>query len=908
MQLKLRYNEHSKRPLAGAFLQGASPAGWFRELDTWKVDLNGLRCYVLPQGIHDDSGSGLFVIFGTQQPPAALVRYPYGRMTDKLYLPVQADLWPVTGADELKALLLWDIQVFHPNIGLVGFESKDEVKLTDFVHLSAPRPSDWSFAHPGLTPAPVLQQIGLKVEDEPESVMEAIKEDVGSKSLDQIPSADPDETALQKYGKQATNWLAQLGLYMLLLLALIGKIIFAPLSWFFSGAFPRSGSSGGLLHKIEQWVGQKLADIEKQRDTELKRLMDLFDKNSDEALQYAIPLSSPYLNRGSAPQSGKLTRRQTQFNLRNLGGGRRVDGWDLSNYNAQLRARYIKTANEAVEQGNFKRAAYIHAHLLGDFYTAANVLQQGKMYREAAALYRDHLKNERMAAECLEKGGLLEEAIPIYLQLNNLEKAGDLYLMIGREEKAEACYREKVTEFRQAKDYQKAAVLTLDKLKQKKEAESLLLEGWADTGQPEACLSAYLELRHDDEHGQLAQEVRQVYAQHVPRLKKTSFLTVLAEMNRRYPEAQLNETSLGIAYEIIHQQVESGDTSGLKMMSSFLPEDRLLNADTNRFIQHRLQLPPVYTKPDYIQLRNNTNWYAIMTYHDQLMAIGQQQGDLHYFRGNWEGKQTYQYLFKVGYNDSPLALLADPALSDQVLIVGEKISTHTNQQLGAYSYFEREAVLQTLDFLPEAALGCCLNVENGVSVLHFTIHGLQLSHFNRTGALLRTIDIGMMDERVNPGQNGFDPSAMVWRKGHFYYAKGEILLRISPEGQTEALSIGAQILKSTVTGPHTALKIALLTTEGSVLVTPTLKGIGVASGFFGQDIEGQDIRLMTDNRLVVAGGKRAGVFDISKENPTPEGLIDTENTIIAIVAIPKRHHCAFLEYDGRVSVYRLGDV
>lgn len=904
MQVTLRYNEHSKRPLAGAFLPGKLPGEWFCELDTWGLDLRSLTCYIMPQSIADDSGSGLFVIFGEQHPPADLVRYPFGCIADKFYLPVKADMWPVADEAELKALLLWDIQVFHPVIGLVGLEKKDQIELSAFVHLSAPEPADWRFAHPGLVRSPLLQQIGLEVEEKPENVMESIKEDVGSKPIEDIPSVDPEETSVKKYGKQAKSWLARLGLYLLLLLAFIGKLIFTPLSWFFSGASVRSASSGGLLQQLEQWVRQKLADIEKQRDTELKRLMDLFDKDADKALQYAIPLNSPYLDRGKAPQSWKLTRRQTQFNLGNLGGGRRVDGWDLSNYNAQLRARYIKAANEALEQGNYKRAAYIHAHLLGDFYAAANVLQQGKMYREASALYRDHLKNERMAAECLEKGGLIEEAIPIWLHLNDLEKAGDLYRTIGREEKAEACYLEKVAELKQAKDYQKAATLTLEKLRQKQEAETLLLRGWEDTGQPEACLMAYLQLRYDAGNEQLAHEVKYVYAHSVPRLKRTSFLAVLAEMNRRYPEEQLRETSLGIAYEIIHQQVESGDTSGLKLIGSFLPEDRLLNADTNRFIQHHLQMPPVYSKPEYIQLRNNTQWYAIITYHDQLMAIGQQQGGLHFFRGNLEGKQTYQYLFKVGYNTRPLAMLADPALSDQVLIVGQNASVHTNQQLGAFSYFEREAVLKTLDFLPDAALACCLNEEDGVSILHFNIHGLQLSHFNKNGALLRTVEIGMVDDRINPGENGFDPSAMVWRKGHFYYAKGEVLLRMSAEGQTEVLGIGAQILKSAVTGMHTALKIAVLTTEGCVLVTPTLKGMNAASAFFAQDTEGRDIKLMTDNRLVIAGEKRAVVYNISQEKASPEGLIDTEHPIIAIVAIPRRHHCAFLESDGRISVYR----
>ncbi|WP_121199475.1 hypothetical protein [Mucilaginibacter gracilis] len=369
MQLKLLYREQNQKPIAGAFLPGGSPMDWFRGMDRWRIDLHTLRCWIMPEGMASDTGSGMFVVFGKALPAKALIRYPYTCMADRLFIPLQSELWPVVGGDELKSLLLWDMQVFHPVIGLVGFEAKDEVELSAFVHLKSAAGSDWSFAHPGLAEPPVLQRIGLEAVEEPEDVLDSLKDDVGSKPLEEIPGADPDETAILKYGKPVFNALEQLGLYFILMLALIGKVLLMPFSWFFTGEGLRSGyASKGLFQKMEEWVGQRLADLDKKRDSELKRLMDLFDKDTDEALQYAIPLSSAYLNRGTAPPSTKLTRRSTDFNLRNLGGGRRVDGWNLDAYNQQLRQRYEKAANDAIAAGNYKRAAYIYAHLLGNFF------------------------------------------------------------------------------------------------------------------------------------------------------------------------------------------------------------------------------------------------------------------------------------------------------------------------------------------------------------------------------------------------------------------------------------------------------------------------------------------------------------------------------------------------------------
>ncbi|MDB5148068.1 MAG: cyclic nucleotide-binding protein, partial [Mucilaginibacter sp.] len=427
MQLQLKYNEHTNQKVSAAFLPGVSPADWFKEMQLWHINLQTVRCFIMPRSIAVNEGAGLFVIFHEKHAPAAQsIQYPYSMLAGKLFVPLKSTLYPVIGNDELKTLLLWELQVFHPFIGLVGFEKKDEIKLSSLIAIPQPKQNNWHMAHPGLIQPQGLRMIALEPEEFAD-VLDNIKEDVGRKPLDEIPDITAGERSkLQGNIKAILKGLTMIALFLLMVLGFIGKVLFFMLYTIFPSAKPVGNSQRkGWLQQLENWVNRKIDDLNKQRDSELKRLMDMFDSDSDEALKYAIPLDSPYLNRGEAPKSGKLNRRNSlDFNLSRLGGGGRVDSWNIGDYHAKLRAKYQQSAREAVERGDFKRAAYIHAHLLGDFYSASSVLQQGKLYREAAALYKDHLKNNRMAAECLEKGGLLTEAIPLYIEMDYPEKVG----------------------------------------------------------------------------------------------------------------------------------------------------------------------------------------------------------------------------------------------------------------------------------------------------------------------------------------------------------------------------------------------------------------------------------------------------------------------------------------------------
>lgn len=945
MELRLLYREQVRGAVQGAFIPGASPADWFRELNSWQVPLASLRCFVLPLSLAENGAGGLFVVFGVKSlPDQGRIRYPYTCLADKLFIPLNAGLQPAVDVLELKTLLLWELQVFHPVIGLVGFEAKDQLDLGGLLRFSGSVVSDWSFAHPGNTPAPPLQMIGLEVEEAPEDVLDTIKAEVDTKPLSEIPASDPGETELGRQGKKALNWLTKIGLYLLFCLMFIGPVILVIIGLcllallFKLGSFPTGGlvplliifgrvvfkipglfslggrsnvklsNKQGLFQRAKQWLNQRLDELEKKRDSELKRLVDLFDKDSDEALQYAIPLSSPYLDRGTAPPSALLTRRSLDFNLRKLGGGSRVDGWNLGDYNRVLRDRYEKAANDAIAAGNFKRAAYVYAHLLGNFFSAANVLQQGKFYREAAAIYKDHLKNERMAAECLEKGGLLAEAIPLYIHLNLLEKAGDLYRQLGQEDKAVLHYRQRQSELKAAGDHLQAAALTREKLNEESEGLNLLLEGWRESKNAERCLEVYLDHYAETEPGELVPAVKKVYAQQVPRLKKTSFLNVLAGMAAKMPEGAFRSASLAMAYEIVHQQAASGDTSGLQLLGRFLPQDRLVGGDMNRFVQNRLSVPQLLSGASYLELDKYMTWLSLVVYHDQLLAIGLKKNELHFLRMNWEGKKNDRYLFKVPAGAQPYYLVTDQGLSEQALVMGESLTTYLEQKLESYSFFERDLWLRSVNYLPGGNLACCLNAEGGVTVLHFNMHGLMLSHFSLKGDLLKTHDCKIEDEPFLPGQARFEPGRMAWRKDHFYYYLDNLLLRLSFTGETEVLAFEDLIVKISVSGPHTALKIAVLTDEGAFMVTPMLKGMKLTSDRFAHDLQGTDIQLLTDNRLVITNGLSVAVFDTSTDTPGRQSTIQTEQAIKAVLPVPKRHHCAFLEADSRLSVYDLSRI
>ena len=72
----------------------------------------------------------------------------YTCLANQLYIPVHAELYPPVSSTELQKILLWQVQFFHPTIGLVGFEKKDRLNIADLITITEPVNQSWYFAHP----------------------------------------------------------------------------------------------------------------------------------------------------------------------------------------------------------------------------------------------------------------------------------------------------------------------------------------------------------------------------------------------------------------------------------------------------------------------------------------------------------------------------------------------------------------------------------------------------------------------------------------------------------------------------------------------------------------------------------------------------------------------------------------
>ena len=899
MLLRLTYSENHHAPVNATIIPGGNAYTWLAEISNWDVDLRVLRCFVLPESIGSTETAGLFVIFQHESIASKLsLRTAYTAAAPDFYIPVHSVLSPAVTAAELTQLKLWDVQIFHPSAGLIGFENKDELRLTDLV--SAPKETGrtWLTIKIPQQPYPRLNSIRLEAEEtpfDPNTLIEQLP-------LDGIPDSDAEQ---HTPFKKILRFLTTILLYFILILAAIGKIIVSILQAFFGRRFGRTSpyAKKGIFQRLNDWVNSRLKDLSKQRDSELNRLVKLFDKNEDDALQYAIPLNSPYLNRGTAAPSGKLTRRSTNFNLGRLGGGGRVDYWDLGDYRMTLRQQYIKALNAAIEKGDYKKAAYIHAHLLGDLGMAAQTLQNGKHYREAAAIYKDHLNNRAKAAECLEKGGLLTEAIPIHVDLGNYEKAADLHVQLGQSQLASKYYEDTVKRSLDAKDYLNAARLKGEKMDDPEAAKTILLNGWKDDNQPEICLKKYFEFAQEEN---LPAEIRTVYERHVTLRKKTNFLNVLADITAGHKDERLRQNAIDISYEIIHQQVKRGDQSGLRMLHRFLPNDRLLAQDASRYILQNHQKTPLIAALSYIQLRQDTKWTIAVNYHDQFIAIGTRNSELHLVRGSWEGKTAYELLFLLTGMNPFYRLIADAQVSSQVYLTGNAVPARNHKEMPAFSFFEKAFDFEQLHWqLPHTLAYGQKSQEENIFILHSDGDHLCLDLFSLDGSLLQKNYCLLNGDKISLQDIPFLPfSSMYWRKDHFYLIALDRLIRIDAKGELEMFDMETDVFAFSISGAFAALKLALLTAKGCLLLTPGIKDVKISAPV-AEDIDARFVQLLADNRLILASETTAFVYDISTNIPKLIAEIQPENSIIQILTVPKRHHFALLESDNRISIHRL---
>ncbi len=349
---------------------------------------------------------------------------------------------------------------------------------------------------------------------------------------------------------------------------------------------PAGGISPGLFSILAR-------EIEKQRQKQLDKLLRMIAIDPDRALNFAIPLAGDSAFRGLSIPGMKLLSRLPEFSLGGLlGGGGPADFWNIDAARlAKLHKSYRDLANREIAAGRHRRAAYIYAHLLGDYALAAATLEGCGAYAEAAVLYRDKLRRPKDEARCLALGGMFEQAAMRYHELSEFELEGEALLKAGRTEEAMLALENAVRRHLHAGRVMAAADLIEKRFNDSPRAMELLWAQWPGGSQILQCIErAFGELGEHQQHQEALRRIQQLNLA----AAKTDALALARIMHHvalRYPDRDVqaraeDQTRVNIA-------VDAASISPIELqqrialLQSLNPADSLLRADASRFLERR---------------------------------------------------------------------------------------------------------------------------------------------------------------------------------------------------------------------------------------------------------------------------------------------------------------------------------
>lgn len=915
MLLQLKHTNSVQHQTAAAFLRGKAPSLWLEEINRWEISPLSLTCYIIPVSRQSVEPAGLLVIFKDGARTKLALKDPYGIIANRLLVPVHAILQPEVKASELEAQWLYDWQLLHPVIGMVGFNDSDQLDLSGLLSYSEAQEVDWSLAKSGVLSMAKLTEIKVE-QPSSDEVLEALRELIDPKHLSDMPRKEEEgtnavEEMLNKFSKSALQQ------------ALRATRNLNDKLWDMTSDSTSnvSGDEDGLLGKVENWILKKLEELEKKRNAEIDRLLKLFEDNPEEALKYSIPLEGPYAGRGIAPPSSRLFRHGTNFNLRGLGGGRRVDAWNIAGTNYQnLRAKYQKAAQQLIKAKDFRKAAYIYAHLLGDFRSAANVLVQGKHYREAAVLYKDHLKNISAAANCLEQGGLYLEAIDLYLEIGMHERAAYAYDYLGQDKQAQKQFEITVTKALKNDDYLHAVRLVADKLKQPERARELLLEAWNVSEQGEACLKQYFNLIKRTAPKKVDQEIIRIFDHQTPKEKENTFLNVLLDVNAQLGNDKPLDASRTIAYKILSAQIKNGQLDRLKTLKQFVPNDRLIASDCHRFKQQAKKptplkkTKPISEKPRFYEPRvvyhldTSIKWIEAKLCQNQLVALGVKNSNLHLARGNWEGQFEY-YSWNIPIEEVQYYKLVNPLRGTKRIVLLAGIGLANKKLPANQHFFHSIDVISAFHFgQGKGVLGMVQENDHRVSAIRYENQALVMDRFNLGERLVLEQSFDCQMDDIQPVKLAVNtmPSEAFLRHKHYYFVNRDALYRISEKGMVERFALNAMATHLIVSPPNSAIRIVVATNKGCLFFRLNFGKLEQVGHFFAEEMEiVNHMAFVPGGGLVIAGKEKIAVFNANSHQDTPQlkGSFIFKGATVAVLPYSRRNQCAILSEKGRLALY-----
>ncbi len=909
--LSLRYNSNAVRPVAAWYLPGAQPAAWLDEISHWSVDQSGVRLLPIPCSSSDRTPSGVLVPLEPgrlHQPSQTCV--PFGRI-GRLYLPVHATIAPETAERELDDLLSERMTyVWHPAVGLIGFEAGEEIPLWQLLHGGGANPSRWDRARTAVAPAPRLVAIEPEEMLNIDSFLDDGREDIGdhSDALDELkPSPDePKANLWNRAGRRGTEWIA----------SVTRRLV---------EYIPATSSQPTWVDRVGAWANQQLArvarDLDAIRHKELLRLLRLLEDDPDRGLQYALPVGEDAGHRGVAPPSDRLARHDTDFSFHHLRGGRPTDFWYVPpDYRYQLISRYRDLANRELQLGRHRRAAYIFASLLSDFDAAAAALADGRHWREAAELYHRRLHRPLDAASCLVQGGLWIEAIALYEQVGAFESAGDIYQRLGQLDDARDQYRRAVEQHRTADDHLAAAKLLEEKLKSIDEAIAELESAWPESQQALTCLDELFQLwGRAGRHGDAAQAIDSFRHGQLPRKNRIGLIEVLGATAARYPDSALRESSADCARVLIARQLAAASHAETRRMMGVLrglaKEDRLLSRDCQRFLE---TTPITKPKPSSGSRSNRTahlvrtlelttqsvNWQTAAWSHGAIFVAGRRGAEIVFARFGRDAVDRSTVSWKIDPSLSLAPIVLSTGRVNDGYILVHVIGSWPLARAGhfpagdAIPFATGVRSLQSASPRLIAVSGeidgpCWFVTEDGT--------GLTVSGYDQVSGLLASWAFPALAASVPRGPY---PLPFHASRGRFYVGiRGQLSVMENKRIQ-EQIDLDQLIVSVVGSPPNTRRRLVVAMEKGASLLWDERGGLRMQS--FSHELNSPRVCFCRGGHLVAADDERYEVHRtvghrIVSIAESAHGMKD----VIAVVPTPQTKGFSLIASSGQIQMYEL---
>lgn len=908
-RLKLHLSTRRRRKTEALFVPGEDVRSWLGEISSWPVEHGDLKLIVVPRSKKDLRPRGVLVFGACIADAVGFTSanvFKFSCRAERLFVPANGLLYPeVDDAILEKELPIDSHCVWHPTGGLTTVSDLEILRVADLLSPSSRETINLNAAQPGIAfnsklhSLTMLQPPDLSVEE----ILDDGRGDIGDEATD-LSKLKPlsDERKLSTKSRALDSL----------------KRPFAHLARKLTSMVPRSGNRRTWINGVEDWanglLGQMSQRQQQRQFLDVYRLQEMLDKDPDEGLKFAMPLSNMFSS-GVSSSASWLSKSLVNFNLLNLGGGG-VGGPALpADLHSQLMRRYRELAEREIRLGRYRRAAYIYGNLLFDFSSAARTLETGKHFREAAILYREKLHRSDDAARCLKEGGFFSEAIELYESQKQFETAGDLYAQLGLDDSAKESWQTATDHFRTTGKLIDAARVEETKLCDDEQALQTLASAWPSSYQVARCLEqTFRILARNGQHQSTRTWIAKAESEAASTNAFTDLVELISKTASKYPDQSTRAFAIDATYRIVSKAIadDTGWTSPLlKAVAALHPSDKLLRRDCTRYQPEKKKTSTSKTltvnKQGRLkeltliaahQLSDEYQWENATGLRRGFLVVGEQDKQIFINRLSSDFKGEIEHASRIADDLITQQTLIAINSSRQSGIVHRAFdSTFPSHLFSVTDRFSDAPNIRPVNF-ESNVIAICEGPHSHWQTLRLFDGQLLLECIDQAGTLVSSREV---ECREDDGREQHVYPPMHCDGSNTFITMGGSLIQLSSQG-TKVHDFGSFIVSIAGSVRGVATRIAVGLEEGlRVLWLDTETEISTR---ICHDMSSPQLLFTQAGHLVVASGRRCEVFHTRRKEVQLVGRLSIPECV-TLFRMDDAAQFGMLTKDGRLMVYQI---